>query len=84
MAGGTGFTPRDVTPEATRPLIQRETPGITQVLLLESLKVLFPSTHCTGLELQELKPTSGFAFEAASLESMQLLLTFQIQNALRL
>lgn len=37
--GGTGFTPRDVTPEATRPLIQRETPGLTQVMLLESLKV---------------------------------------------
>lgn len=39
MAGGTGFTPRDVTPEATRPLIQRETPGLAQVMLLESLKV---------------------------------------------
>jgi molybdopterin biosynthesis enzyme MoaB len=39
MAGGTGFTPRDVTPEATRPLIQRETPGLVQVMLQESLKV---------------------------------------------
>jgi gephyrin len=37
--GGTGFTPRDVTPEATRPLIQRETPGLVQVMLQESLKV---------------------------------------------
>lgn len=39
-AGGTGFTPRDVTPEATRQLIERETPGLTQVMLLESLKVI--------------------------------------------
>lgn len=41
FAGGTGFTPRDVTPEATRQLIERETPGLTQVMLLESLKVIF-------------------------------------------
>jgi hypothetical protein len=46
MAGGTGFTPRDVTPEATRPLIQRETPGLVQVMLQESLKVRdCPSIH---------------------------------------
>jgi molybdopterin adenylyltransferase len=37
--GGTGFAPRDVTPEATRAVIQRETPGLTEVMRAASLKV---------------------------------------------
>ncbi len=37
--GGTGFAPRDVTPEATLKVITRETPGISQALRLESLKI---------------------------------------------
>ncbi|GAV72625.1 MoCF_biosynth domain-containing protein/MoeA_N domain-containing protein/MoeA_C domain-containing protein [Cephalotus follicularis] len=37
--GGTGFTPRDVTPEATKLLIEKETPGLLHVMIQESLKV---------------------------------------------
>ena len=36
--GGTGFAPRDVTPEATRAVIHRETPGLVEVMRSESLK----------------------------------------------
>ncbi|KAI4382195.1 hypothetical protein MLD38_008190 [Melastoma candidum] len=37
--GGTGCTPRDVTPEATKLLIEKETPGLLFVMTQESLKV---------------------------------------------
>ena len=30
--GGTGFAPRDVTPEAIREVIERETPGLTEAI----------------------------------------------------
>lgn len=36
--GGTGFAPRDITPEATRAVLERLAPNITQFLLLEGLK----------------------------------------------
>jgi molybdenum cofactor synthesis domain-containing protein len=36
--GGTGFAPRDVTPEATRLVIEREAPGLAEAMRLESLK----------------------------------------------
>jgi molybdenum cofactor synthesis domain-containing protein len=34
--GGTGFAPDDVTPEATRDVLEREAPGIAEALRLES------------------------------------------------
>lgn len=37
--GGTGCTPRDVTPEATKAVIEKEAPGLVFVMLQESLKV---------------------------------------------
>lgn len=36
--GGTGFTPDDVTPEATRAVIRRGAPGIVEAMRAESLK----------------------------------------------
>ncbi len=37
--GGTGFSPRDITPEATEAIIERRTPGLTELARLESLKI---------------------------------------------
>ncbi len=36
--GGTGVAPRDVTPEATREVIDRELPGMAEAMRAESLK----------------------------------------------
>lgn len=36
--GGTGVAPRDVTPEATRAVIEKELPGMAEAMRAESLK----------------------------------------------
>lgn len=37
--GGTGFAPRDVTPEATRAVVERLTPGLDEAMRVASLQV---------------------------------------------
>lgn len=37
--GGTGLSPRDVTPEATRTVIDRDLPGFAEVMRSESYKI---------------------------------------------
>lgn len=37
--GGTGFSPRDITPEATLEIVERRTPGIPEAMRAESFKI---------------------------------------------
>lgn len=37
--GGTGFSPRDITPEVTMALVERPTPGIPEAMRAESMRI---------------------------------------------
>jgi molybdenum cofactor synthesis domain-containing protein len=55
--GGTGFSPRDVTPEATRAIIDREAPGLAEAMRAASLKITphaMLSRIVTGIRKQTL------------------------------
>ena len=47
--GGTGVTPTDVTPEATRPLLEREVPGIAEAVRLAARDRVPTSVLSRGL-----------------------------------
>ncbi len=53
--GGTGFAPRDVTPEATAAVIEREAPGIAEYMRMCSMKITprgMLSRGITGIKRQ--------------------------------
>jgi molybdenum cofactor synthesis domain-containing protein len=39
VTGGTGFSPRDVTPEATKAILEREAPGLAEAMRSASMQV---------------------------------------------
>ena len=43
--GGTGFSPRDVTPEVTAEVIERSAPGLSLGMLCGSLQFSYSHTH---------------------------------------
>lgn len=48
-SGGTGVSPRDVTPEATRPLLERELPGIPEAMRAASLRITVDAVISRGV-----------------------------------
>ena len=42
--GGTGFSPRDITPEATLAIVERQTPGIPEAMRAESMRINLPGS----------------------------------------
>ena len=56
-AGGTGFSPRDVTPEATRTVVERLTPGLDEAMRAASLAKTpraMLSRACSGIRASTL------------------------------
>ena len=48
-SGGTGVSPRDQTPEGTRPVLARELPGVAELLRREGAKTVPTAVLSRGL-----------------------------------
>jgi len=74
--GGTGLSPRDVTPEAVRDVIERATPGLDEAMRLASLAVTpfaMLSRACSGIRRQTLI-VSLPGSQRAAVENLQVIL----------
>ncbi|MEA5077328.1 MAG: MogA/MoaB family molybdenum cofactor biosynthesis protein [Anaerolineaceae bacterium] len=47
--GGTGFSPRDITPEATLSVLERNAPGLAELMRAESLKTNIHASLSRGV-----------------------------------
>ena len=59
LSGGTGFSQRDVTPEATEAVLERRAPGLVHRMMGESLKV----TPLAMLSRDTILPNPHFSFD---------------------
>lgn len=47
--GGTGFSQRDVTPEATKEVIEKDTPGIAEYMRMKSMEITHRAMLSRGI-----------------------------------
>jgi molybdopterin adenylyltransferase len=83
--GGTGFAPRDVTPEATRAVVERLTPGLDEAMRSASLQVTphaMLSRAVSGVRKQTLIITLPGSPKGAS-ENLQVILP-ALEHAVKL
>lgn len=83
--GGTGFAPRDVTPEATRAVVERLTPGLDEAMRSASLQVTphaMLSRAVSGIRKQTLIITLPGSPKGAS-ENLQVVLP-ALEHAVKL
>jgi molybdenum cofactor synthesis domain-containing protein len=85
VTGGTGFAPRDVTPEATRAVVERLTPGLDEAMRSASLQVTphaMLSRAVSGIRRRSLIITLPGSPKGAA-ENMQVVLP-ALEHAVRL
>ena len=83
--GGTGFAPRDVTPEATRAVVERLTPGLDEAMRAASMQVTshaMLSRAISGIRKRTLIINLPGSLKGA-IENLQVVLT-ALEHAVKL